>query len=142
MAAIVAVGSIHGAEAQRDAAATAVAIGATSAPERALRGALRQALAQELPSVRGVRLEETRRARYVLRGAVTRMDVRHDDDHTAIDCEVSLIVAERRRGTVRMMLSGRASARGDQVERLRESVVRAAVRGALRPLGQAVATAR
>ncbi len=60
-----------------------------------------------------------------------------------VDCEVSLILADARGGSVRVMLSGRAGARGgadgDGVER---AAVGAAVRGALRPLPRTLRTLR
>ncbi|MEM9069892.1 MAG: hypothetical protein AAGE52_15375 [Myxococcota bacterium] len=121
-------GTIHGVEAQ---SATAIAIGATSGPEESM---MRRALSEELGNLRRLRVTSERRARWVLRGSVTRLDVQQDGDRNQIDCEVSLVVAER--GNVRMMLSGRAAARGAHVDRLRDSAIRAAVRGALRPLEQ------
>lgn len=116
---------------------TAVAIGETTAPG-ALRGALRDALRDELGGVSGIRLTDARRARYVLRGSVTHIDERRETDR--MECEVSLILADRRGGSIRLILEGRAAARlpqGDaEVARLRPEVLRAAVRGALRPLGE------
>ncbi|MCB9621014.1 MAG: hypothetical protein H6724_16365 [Sandaracinus sp.] len=122
----------HGAEAQR---LTPIAIGETAAPGEVVESQLREALNEELGEVRGVRVAPTPRAQYVLRGSVTRLEVRGDADRRQLECEVSLVVADRRGGAVRMMLSGRAVARGPEVDRLGPQVVRAAVRGALRPLG-------
>ncbi len=127
-------GTLHAARAQT---AMPIAIGETSAPgaEGAeVAGALRRALSEELDAVSGVSVTSSRRARWVLRGSVTRLDVLQDGERNAIECEVSLVVAEH--GSVRLMLQGRAAARGAHVERLRESAIRAAVRGALRPLGE------
>ena len=132
-------GSMMGdADAQRRRArGTTIAIGETSAPLR-LRGALRDALRDELGVVDGVEVTNARHARYVLRGSVTRIDTEPQSDR--IECEVSLILADRRGGNIRLILEGRAGARRPQgaaeVARLRPEVVRAAVRGALRPLGQ------
>ncbi|MEZ4253798.1 MAG: hypothetical protein R3B99_36805 [Polyangiales bacterium] len=122
----------HGVEAQR---LTPIAIGETAAPGEVVESQLREALNEELGEVRGVRVAPTPRAQYVLRGSVTRLEVRGDADRRQLECEVSLVVADRRGGAVRMMLSGRAVARGPEVDRLGPQVVRAAVRGALRPLG-------
>ncbi|MBX3249137.1 MAG: hypothetical protein KF901_18305 [Myxococcales bacterium] len=130
------VGLVHAVEAQRS---TAVAIGETAAPEAIVGEHLRAALSEELGAVHGVRVTPTRSAHYVLRGAVTRLEVEGESDRRRLECEVSLIVADRRGGSVRMVLSGRASARGPGVERLQSQVVRAAVRGALRPLGPQLA---
>lgn len=126
------VGHVRDAEAQR---LTPIAIGETAAPGELVETQLREALSVELDAVRGVRVTPTPRAQYVLRGSVTRLEVRGEAERRQIECEVSLVVADRRGGAVRMMLSGRAVARGPEVERLGPQVVRAAVRGALRPLG-------
>lgn len=126
------VGHVHGVEAQR---LTPIAIGETAAPGALVESQLREALSVELDAVRGVRVAPTPRAQYVLRGSVTRLEVRGEAERRQLECEVSLVVADRRGGAVRMMLSGRAVARGPEVERLGPQVVRAAVRGALRPLG-------
>lgn len=101
---------------------------------------LRTALNEELASVSGIRVTRSQRARWVLRGSITRLDVVSEGDHNAIDCEVSLVMAEE--GNVRMMLSGRAAARGAHVDRLTASAVRAAVHGALRPLGETLGRSR
>jgi len=116
---------------------TSIAIGETTAPS-ALNGALRDALRDELGGVSSVRVTSTRRARYVLRGSITHIDERRESDR--MECEVSLILADRRGGNIRLILEGRAAARLPQGEeaitRLRPEVLRAAVRGALRPLGE------
>ncbi len=121
-------------DAARAQGSTPIAIGETSAPEAEVEGALRRALSEELGAVRGVSVTSRRRARWVLRGSITRLDVRRDGERNAIECEVNLVVAER--GNVRLMLQGRAAARGAHLERLQESAIRAAVRGALRPLSE------
>ncbi len=131
LGALVWIGLGHGASAQR---LTPIAIGETAAPEEGVETQLREALSAELDALSGVRLAPTPRAQYVLRGSVTKLEVRGEAERRQIECEVSLVVADRRGGSVRMMLSGRAVARGPQVERLGPQVVRAAVRGALRPL--------
>jgi hypothetical protein len=114
-----------------------VAIGDISSP------ALRQALSSELVNVGGLRLESQSRARYVVQGSLTRLERRDIDRGMEVDCEVSLILADARGGAVRLMLSGRAGARGGTdgvaVER---AAVEAAVRGALRPLPRTLRTLR
>ncbi len=116
---------------------TSIAIGETSAPG-ALGAELRNALRDELGGVANVRVTNARRARYVLRGSITHIDERRESDR--MECEVSLILADRRGGNIRLILEGRAAARlpqgDDAVARLRPEVLRAAVRGALRPLGE------
>ena len=111
--------------------------GATVATPGAAR-ALRQALADELGLATGLRLAPVPSARYVVRGSVTRLVQEPADDDVSVRCEVSLLVAEARGGNVRFVLSGRASARGDERDhaRLARAALRAAVHGALQPLNQ------
>ena len=89
---------------------------------------------REIGRLPSLRLAETSRARYVLRGSVTRLDRRASGDEVQVRCEVSLIVSEARGGSIRMMLQGRAGARGDDGDSLERAALEAAVRGALRPL--------
>jgi len=114
-----------------------VAIGDIGSP------ALRQALSSEIESLGGLRLANPEHARYVVQGSLTRLDRRTIEHGMQVDCEVSLVLADARGGAVRMMLSGRAGARGgldgDAVER---AAVEAAVRGALRPLPRTLRTLR
>ncbi len=125
-------GTIHGAEAQRGTRrAPSIAVGQTSAPD-VVEHTLRAALNEQLGGFDSMRLTSPSNARFVVRAAVTRLDVQRDGERNEIECEVSVFVEER--GSVRMVLSGRAAARGSHVERLRHSAVRAAVRGALRSL--------
>jgi len=116
---------------------TSIAIGETRAPG-ALGRVLREALRDELDSVAGVRVTNARRARYVLRGSITHIDERRESGR--MECEVSLVLADRRGGNIRLILEGRAAARlprrDEAVARLRPELLRAAVRGALRPLGE------
>lgn len=104
----------------------------TSSPEDA--GALHDALVREIGRLPSLRLAETRHARYVVRGSVTRLDCHVDGRDVQVRCEVSLVVADARGGSIRMMLSGRAGARGEDAESLEHAALEAAVRGALRPL--------
>ena len=85
----------------------------------------------------GARLTSASRAEYIVTGAVTRFDVERSARRLSLECEVSLVVSDRR-GNVRFLLSGRAAGRGAPRARLRASVVRAAVRGAIRNLSAGV----
>ncbi|UJR81549.1 hypothetical protein [Sandaracinus amylolyticus] len=115
-----------------------IAVGETAAREGgpAIAGALGDALSEEIAARRDVRLtEDTRRARWVVRGSVVQLDEHAVADGLEVRCEVSLIVADARGGSVRAMLQGRAGARGvDDPERLARAALQAAVRGALRPI--------
>jgi len=106
--------------------------------------ALRTALRRELDALGSVRVAASeRRAQYVLRGSVTRLDARDVGRETEVRCEVSLIVAEARGGSIRLLLSGRAGARGaGDARRLEAEALGAAVRGALRPLGATLVATR
>jgi len=122
--------------AQGERGAPSVAVGETAATvDPSLAPALRTALSAELEEIRGVRLASAQSAHFVLRGALTRLDREPGTTGTRVTCEVSLVLAEREGGNVRLLLSGRAEARGGTSEALEAAVVRAAVRGALRPLG-------
>lgn len=124
---------------------TSVAVGEVGLAEgsSAESRALREALMLELDQLSGVHLTAARRARYVVRGSVVRLDTEPSEEGHRVRCEVSLIVAERRGGTVRMMLTGRAAAEGPRgTEQLRETALAAAVRGALRPLGRTLVAIR
>ncbi len=96
---------------------------------------LGEALRDTLRRTRDVRLTDRPRAQLVLRGSVQRIERRVVDGQVQIDCEVSVIVADARGGAIRAMLRGRAGARGGTDEAaLSGNALRAAVRGALRPL--------
>ena len=130
---------------QSDPASPTIAVGSIGAtvPNATATQSLRDALETQLATLGGVRLTPTRNARYVVRGSVTRLE-RQDLGHSVqVDCEVSLVVADRRGGSIKMMLSGRAGARGaptgDTVE---QAALQAAVRGALRPLSASLPRGR
>ena len=98
--------------------------------------ALSSAIGQALEENPEVRLTTTPRAQLVVRGSVVRLERRQVDGELEVSCEVSLIIADARGGSIRAMLRGRAGARGGRdAERLSDNALRAAVRGALRPLG-------
>lgn len=117
----------------------AIAVGEMAATAGGPRAAtaLESAIETELASRHDLRLApDARRARYVVRGSVVQLERRQVSDGLEVRCEVSLIVADARGGSVRAMLSGRAGARGvDDADRLARAALEAAVRGALRPLG-------
>jgi hypothetical protein len=97
--------------------------------------AFSQALSEALAAQPAVALTPTRRAQVVLRGSVVRWDRRNVEGGLEVRCEVSLVVADARGGSIRAMLSGRGGARGaGDPARLSANALRAAVRGALRPL--------
>ncbi|MBK8170330.1 MAG: hypothetical protein IPK60_08270 [Sandaracinaceae bacterium] len=101
--------------------------------------ALRAALVHEIAAMRNVELSSSGNSRFVVRGSVTRLDNHRVEDGLVVQCEVSLVVAESRNGSVRMMLRGHADARGDNDRiRLEDAALSAAVRGAVRPLAQSL----
>src|SRR5690606_23652205 len=126
--------------AQRSARALTIAVGETGAitDSAGLAPALRNALAAALEPHPAVELSPLHSARVVVRGSITRLDRAMVDGRAEVRCEVSLVVAERRGGSVRALLSGRARAQGTPGPRLDSSAIRAAVEGALRPLDQSV----
>jgi len=106
-----------------------VAIGDISSPT------LRRALSEEIENLGGLRLTSSERARFVVEGSFTRLERRTVEHGLEVDCEVSLILTDARGGAIRMMLSGRAGARGGLVgDAVEQAAIEAAVRGALRPL--------
>ncbi|MEM1417647.1 MAG: hypothetical protein AAGH15_22305, partial [Myxococcota bacterium] len=127
------VASVGGLPAQAQRAPT-VALAGVFADDPAVADTLRASLEAELREAADLRYAP-RAARWVLHSRVTRIDVSAE----RVRCEVSVVVAERRGGAVRAMLSGRASGHGASTDELRTRVVRAAVKGALRPLGSRLA---
>jgi hypothetical protein len=127
--------------------AAAVAIGETGTAVSALgpgtaegpvpAAALRDALAREVARIPTLRLMPQARARYVLRSSVTRFERRAEGGEAEVRCEVSIVVADAG-GNIRLVTSGRAGARGGDDARLARAALEGAVRGALRPLGDAL----
>ena len=117
-----------------------VAVGDTAAPSNdvATAGALHDAITRELPLTSNIRLATGHDARWVVRGAVTQLSRDTVADGLEVHCAVSLVVADARGGAVRVLLHGRASARGDDGDALTDLALSAAVRSALRPLGGAL----
>ena len=137
-----ALGAASESEGQRRAALPGVAIGDLVAHDSDS-AELRDALSMELSRLGGVHVTGVRRARYVVGGSVTRFERRRVAERMEVHCEVSLVVAERRGGSIRMMLSGQATAAGaGATDALERSALHAAVRGALRPLGGTLVSLR
>jgi hypothetical protein len=114
-----------------------VALGDIRSPE------LRRALEGEIVSLGGLRLSTQERARFVVQGSFTRLERRNVGHGLEVDCEVSLLLADARGGAVRLMLSGRAGARGgSDANAVERAAVEGAVRGALRPLPRTLRTLR
>ena len=135
-----ALGAASDGEGQRRATLPGVAIGALTS-NGTTQEVLRETLALELSRLGGVRVTALPDARYLVGGAVTRLERRRVAGRSQVHCEVSLIVAERRGGSIRMMLTGQATAAGSG-DTLESSALSAVVRGALRPLGGSLVTLR
>ncbi len=117
-----------------------VAVGETAALVDAavLVPELRDALSAEVSMNPRLRLSAPGAASVVLRGSITRLERTAMGARSHVRCEISLIVADRRGGSVRAMLRGRASAQGTPGRSLDRAVIRAAVRGALGSLDRGV----
>jgi len=123
----------------------AVAIGPTgaSADLRNSDVSLDDLMREELGSLDTVRIAPRHRASFLLQGTITRLERERRPDGVEVRCEVSVIVSDAAGGAVRMVLSGRAGARGGNDTRaLERMAAQAAVRGALRPLGQGLSLIR
>jgi hypothetical protein len=123
---------------QRGSPRLSVAIGDTGARVggEPVAEALEEALHAAIAARPDLREEESRRARYVVTGSVTELDAHPTADGHEVRITVSIVVADRG-GSVRAMLSGRAAASGDLgPPRLTADALRAAVRSAMRPLGE------
>ena len=115
----------------------AVAIGDTGAVVGGddAAAALGEALAAALEDRDDLRISDAGHARYVVTASVTELTARDAGAEREVRIAVSVVVADRG-GSVRAMLAGRAGARGeDTADVLAERAMLAAVRGALRPLG-------
>lgn len=115
---------------------TSVAVGAVAASEGGAAAAreLSRALAEVIEAQPDVRLAPRGRADLVLRGSIVRMERARVDGEVEVRCEISVVVTDGG-GAIRAMLRGRGGARGDgDPARLSRDALRAAVRGALRPL--------
>lgn len=116
--------------------ATRIAVGAVAANEGGTTAAraLSRALAEALEAQPHVDVTPRRRAELVLRGSVLRLERTRVGSGLEVRCEVSVVVTDGG-GSIRAMLRGRGGARGGgDPARLSSDALRAAVRGALRPL--------
>jgi hypothetical protein len=101
--------------------------------------ALRDSLEDALRHSKGLRRTSAARAHHVLHGRIRALErSRHTDGQAQVRCEVSVIVAERRSGAIRIMLRGAATARGGRRTALARRALDAAVRSALGPLPRAL----
>jgi hypothetical protein len=75
-----------------------------------------------------------RNTEYRLTGSIVSGERGTENGLRSYRCEVSLILTERKTGSVRAFLSGRASGSGPHLEELEPKVLRTAIRGALRRL--------
>lgn len=98
---------------------------------------LNDSMHDNLSQQRGVQLVSREQADFVIWGAVTHLSNRVQQGEREVDCNVSVIVAEARGGSIRFTLAGRAVARGDvRSNALTNEAMTAAVRGALTPLSR------
>jgi hypothetical protein len=120
--------------AQRSALRIAVGEVGASDGDRAAARALSRELALAIEQQPDADLAPRRRAELVLRGSVVRMTSERVAGGLEVRCEVSVIVTDGG-GSIRAMLRGRGGARGGgDPAQLSSDALRAAVRGALRPL--------
>ena len=133
--AMVLVGAANAGTAQRRHPMVSVAVGELAGarvPE-----AFSRAVDDALADHRDVRVTPAGHADLVIRGSVMNWQRRRVGGALEVRCEVSLILADAQGGAIRAMLRGRGGARGTGAEDvLSQDALRAAVRGALRPLGQ------
>lgn len=80
------------------------------------------------------RVSANRNTEYKLTGSVVRNERGAENGLASFRCEVSLVLTERKSGSVRAFLSGRASGSGPSPEELEPKVLRTAVASALRRL--------
>ena len=102
--------------------------------DAALEGPLRVALEQALDALPTVDRTAPARAQVVVQGSLVRLE----RTPRGVRAEVSLLVSERRGGAVRMLLTGRAEARGGSNPV--PASITAAVRSAMRPLADPAQT--
>lgn len=124
-------------EAQRTAATSVTIRDVSVRSDPTLTGPLRGAVEDAL---RSVDLGSRSRSGFVLDVSVTRLTAHPLAVGERVDCEVSIIVEDARRHTVRGILTGRAHVIGDTSDALAEAAVRAAARGAMRSLPTAITT--
>lgn len=98
---------------------------------------IQDAMQEVLAGTPEVDVVPARRAELELRATVAELRSQRTHEGVEVRARVTVVVADARGGAVRAMLTGRAGARGgDDVNRLSDNALRAAVRGALRSIGQ------
>lgn len=123
--------------AQRTAAHSVVIRGVSAERAPALVSPLRSAVEEALASID----VDGRRSGFVLDVSVTRYESESLAIGERVDCEVSIVVEDAHRHAIRGVLTGRARVIGTAQDALGEAAVRAAARGAMRSLPNAI-TAR
>lgn len=94
----------------------------------------REALRDQVGHLAGVEATPPGRADVLVQGSITSIQRSMSGQEARVRCEVSVIVTERKTGSMKMILTGRAEARGPARQELVRDAVEAAVRSALRPL--------
>lgn len=98
--------------------------------------ALERTVTRALEGPAGMRVVERDRATWLVRATITRF---HRGQDGVLSCTVSLVFEDGRTGAMRMVLTGKASARGPAAPRL---ALEGAVRGAMRPLAPSLLAMR
>lgn len=111
----------------------------SASPDPALAVPLRIAVEEALAAIDTVAVDSGDRAGYLLDATVTRLSTAPMGIGHRIDCEVSIVVSDARRHSVRGVLTGRSHVVGDAGTTLERAAIRAAARGALRSLPTAIA---
>ncbi len=111
----------------------------SSTPNPALEQPLRSAVEEALAAIDVDTASAGDGAGYLLDATVTRLSSSTLAVGQRIDCEVSIIVQDARRNSVRGVLTGRSHVIGDAGRTLEQAAIRAAARGALRSLPTAIA---
>lgn len=111
----------------------------SATPDPALALPLRTAVEEALAAIETVAVEPDGRAGFLLDATVTRLSTATMAVGQRIDCEVSIVISDARRHSVRGVLTGRSHVVGDAGTTLERAAIRAAARGALRSLHAAIA---
>jgi hypothetical protein len=105
--------------------------------------ALRLVIDEALREVGGIRVTTQQRATYIVRGSITELKQSHEGGDRRIDCQVSIVVSDAQGGAMRLLLAGRGAARGKmKVGPLARQALTAAVRSALKPMGNSLVALR
>lgn len=120
-----------------------VALTASGSTDARSSVALVSSLRDQLTQHRSLEVVAPDEAEFVLMGALHQLSDRITHGEREIDCKVSVTVVEARSGAIRLMLSGRAVARGDSRSlALRDAALGAAMHGALAPLERGLGALR